>query len=118
MTRSWTGTWPIIIILSTIAAGIVVFLLTGVAIRPIIVTWFLFICPGMTIIRFFRLKELVTELALAIVLSITIDAFIASLQLYMHLWSPKVSCGILIALCLAGSTLQLTGEYLIQIHTK
>ncbi|HEY7414854.1 MAG TPA: hypothetical protein VH593_06655 [Ktedonobacteraceae bacterium] len=117
MTRSWTGIWPVIIILSTIAAGIAVFLLTSIPIRPLIVIWFLFLCPGMTVIRFFHLREIVIELAQAIALSITIDAFIASIQLYMHLWSPEASCGILIALCLIGSTFQLTEEYLMSNET-
>jgi hypothetical protein len=47
-----TWLWPTILILSAIAAGLVTFVLPGIVVRPIVVMWFLFVCPGMVVIRF------------------------------------------------------------------
>ncbi len=98
--------------LSALATGIVTFLLPDLAIRPMIVVWFLFICPGMIVVRFLRLREGMTEWALAIALSITLDALIASIQLYTRLWSPGATCGMLILFCLVGGTIQLVADYI------
>ncbi|MFL5654295.1 MAG: hypothetical protein ACJ8CB_08975, partial [Ktedonobacteraceae bacterium] len=83
MRSSWlTWLWPTILILSAIAAGLVTFVLPDIVVRPVVVFWFLFVCPGMVVIRFLRLKELVVEWTLALALSFSIDAIIAGLQLY------------------------------------
>ena len=66
--------WPIILMLSALAAGLVNVVFTDIAGRPLIVFWFLFICPGMVLVRFLRLKEPVAEWTLAIALSFAIDA--------------------------------------------
>jgi len=99
--------WPTIIIFSALAASLVNFVFTGIAIRPIIVFWFLFICPGMTVIRFLRLKEPAVEWTLAIALSFAIDAIVAGIQLYAGKWSPTATLGILIGFCFIGSAIQL-----------
>src|SRR2546426_2888543 len=69
--------WPTIIILSAVAAGLVTIVFTDIAIRPIIVFWFLCICPGMVLVRFLRLSEPVVEWTLAVALSFAIDAIVA-----------------------------------------
>ena len=62
--------WPAVILLSALAAGLVNFVIPGAVGRPIIVMWFLFVCPGMVLVRFFRLSEAVSEWTLAIALSL------------------------------------------------
>ena len=99
--------WPVIIILSAIAAGLVSFVFTEIAIRAIIVFWFLFICPGMILVRFLRLKEPVVEWTLAIALSFAIDAIVAGIQLYAGKWSPAGTLTLLIGLSLGGAIVQL-----------
>jgi uncharacterized membrane protein len=99
--------WPIIIILSAVATGLVYFVFTGTVIRPFIAFWFLIICPGMVLVRFLRLKEPVMEWSLALALSFAIDALVAGTQMYAGKWSPTATLSILIALCLCGAIVQL-----------
>src|SRR6266446_10380045 len=98
MRSSWI--WPAIITVSALAAGLVNFVIPEVAGRPIIVMWFLFVCPGMVLVRFLRLSEPVAEWTLAIALSLAIDAIVAGMQMYAGLWSPAVTLAILIGFCL------------------
>src|SRR5438445_415530 len=98
--------WPVIIILSAVAAGLVNFVFVDTAIRPIIVFWFLVVCPGMVLVRFLRLKEPVVEWTLALALSFAIDAIVAGVQLYAGRWSPTGTLSILIGLCLGGAFVQ------------
>ena len=101
MRSSWL--WPIIIILSAGAAELVTFVIPASPMRPIVVIWFLFICPGMAVVRLLRLNEPVVEWTLAIALSIAVDASVAAIQLYTGRWSPTLTLEILIALSLAGA---------------
>ena len=108
MRSSWMiWLWPIILILSAIAAGLVTFVLPAISVRPIIVIWFLFICPGMVLVRFLRLKEPVVEWTLALALSFSIDAIMAGIQLYAGRWSPTETLVILISLCIGGAIMQI-----------
>ena len=100
MRSSWI--WPAIITVSALAAGLVNFVIPAVAGRPIIVMWFLFVCPGMVLVRFLRLDEPITQWTLAIALSLSIDAFVAGLQLYVGKWLPAGTLEILIGFCLVG----------------
>ena len=94
--------WPLVIILSALAAGLTNFVFPDMVGRPIIVLWFLCVCPGMMLIRFFQLKEPVMEWTLAIALSLTIDAAIAGIQMYSGHWSPPVTLVIIIGICTIG----------------
>lgn len=104
--------WPITIILSSVAAGLAYFVFTDVAIRPLLVMWFLFVCPGMAVIRLLHLREAAVEWTLALALSFTLDAIIAGIQLYAQVWSPSATFAILIVLCLGGSVAQIATERL------
>lgn len=103
--------WPAAIVLSTIAAGLVTFVSPGTILRPALLMWFLFVCPGMTVVRFFRLSETVMEWTLAIALSFAIDAFIAGILLYAGWWSPPRILGTLIVFCDIGVLMQLVLIY-------
>jgi len=69
--------WPTIIIFSAVAAGLVYFVFTDTIVRPALVFWFLFVCPGMMVVRFLHLKDLVVEWTIALALSFAIDALVA-----------------------------------------
>lgn len=100
--------WPTIIIyLSTVATGLVTFVNTDIAVRPFIVLWFLFVCPGMALVRFFRLEELVVECILALALSFAVDAIVAGILLYAGRWSPTAMLGILMGISLGGAIIQI-----------
>jgi hypothetical protein len=105
MRSSWL--WPTIIILSAGAVSLVTFVIPASPMRPIVVMWFLFICPGIALVRLLRLNEPVVDWTLAIALSFTIDAIVAGIQLYAGRWSPTLTLEILIALSLAGVIMQL-----------
>jgi hypothetical protein len=105
--KRWTLLWPAVIILSALAAGFVNFVIPGAAGQPIIVMWFLFVCPGMVLVRFLRLSEPVSEWTLAIALSLAIDAIVAGIQMYAGLWSPPATLAILIGFCLVGAIAQI-----------
>ena len=106
MRSSWL--WPTIIILSAGAASLVTFVIPASPMRPIVVMWFLFICPGIAPVRLLRLNEPVVEWTLAIALSYAMDAIVAGIQLYVGRWSPTLTLEIVIALSLAGVIIQLT----------
>ena len=99
--------WPVTIIYSSIAAGLVTVVFPGTMLRPALIMWFLFICPGMAVARFFQFNETVMEWTLAIALSFAIDAFVAGILLYAGWWSPLRILGILIVLCNYGALMQL-----------
>jgi hypothetical protein len=98
--------WPIIIIMSALATGLVSFVFTDIPIRPIIVLWFLFVCPGMVLVRFLRLKEPVVEWTVAIALSFAVDASVAGILLYAGRWSPTGILEILMGISLGGAIMQ------------
>jgi hypothetical protein len=99
--------WPVVIICSAVAASLVTFVTPATAARPIFVMWFLFVCPGMTLVRFFRIREVVVTWILALALSVSIDAIVASILLYGGRWSPTTTLSILIAYCLTGAVVLL-----------
>lgn len=98
--------WPAVIICSSIVAGYIDLTNLNGTLRPIITMWFLFVCPGMTLVRFLRLHNTVAQWAIALALSLSIDAIVAGIQMYAGLWSPVVTLVILLCLCLSGSLIQ------------
>src|SRR5258708_13562 len=103
--------WPVVIILSALAASLVNFVFPDLVGRPIVVMWFLCVCPGMMLIRFFQLKEPVSEWTLAIALMIT--NVVAGIQTYSGHWSPPTTLVIITGICIIGALTQI-----IQISLK
>jgi adenylate kinase family enzyme len=99
--------WQVIIILSAIATVLVTFVFPETPLRPIIVMWFLLFCPGMMLVRFLRLNQLVVEWMLALALSLSIDAIVSGVVLYTGLWSPAAILTIIMCLTLVGAITQL-----------
>lgn len=103
--------WPAVIIVSVSAVGLVNFVFTSIALRPVIMLWFLFVCPGMVLVRFLHLKEPVVEWTLAIALSFAVEALMAGIQLYAGKWSPTTTLAILMGICLVGTITQISGKF-------
>ena len=99
--------WPSILIVSALATGFVTFAVPAFALRPFVVLWFLFVCPGMMLIRFFRFREAIVQWTLAFATSFAVDAIVAGLLMYTGHWSMPITLIILMALCLIGATVQL-----------
>jgi hypothetical protein len=102
-----TWLWPALIILLSIGVELVTFVFPAVVIRPLLVMCFLFVCPGMTVVRFFGLSGAVIEWMLALALGLAIDSFVAGIFLYAGWWSPEGILAVLIGLCLIGASIQL-----------
>jgi hypothetical protein len=98
--------YPALIMLSVFAASLVTFVYPHTTVRPLLIIWFLFICPGLSVVRFFQLREIVMEWLLALALSIAIDAGIAGGLLYAGRWSPVHILLVLLCLCFVGGILQ------------
>ena len=105
--------WPTLILLLTAATALVTFvpevtvLLGAGFLRPILVLAFLCICPGMAVIRFFRLSEAIAEFILGLSLSFCIGALVAGIILYANIWSPTNIFTILLGFSVVGAILQL-----------
>ena len=100
MRSAWL--WPLTIIVSAGAAALFTFVLPGSAARPFADMWFLFVCPGMAVVRLLRLNNAVAEWMLAIALSLALDASVAGLLLYANHWSPGATLFILLDFTLLG----------------
>ena len=108
MRAPWlTWVWPIIILLSTLAVALITFLFPTVGIRPVVIMCFLFLIPGITVVRFFRTGETAVEWMFAIALSFAIDAFVDGIILYARQWSPTHIMSFLIGFCFGGAIAQL-----------
>lgn len=95
-------TWPVVLLFSSLMAGIIAFALPGTFVCMIVILWFLLVCPGMTVVRYLNLKDLPAEWTLAIALSLAIDALVASITLYAGAWFPPGILGMLITFCIVG----------------
>jgi hypothetical protein len=101
--------WPVIITISALVIGVLVFGDVVSPIRPLVAIWFLVFCPGIALVRLLRLHEVWAEVALAAAVSLSLDVGVASLLLYSGYWSPKLGLAILISVSLLGAALQLRG---------
>lgn len=96
--------WPLVIVISVVA--LVLAIVFDSPLRPPLTFWFMLLCPGMALIRLFRLREPLTEITLAIALSVTLNILVAELILYAGVWFPELGLGILIGISLVGAVLQ------------
>ena len=102
--------WPIIILLSAIAAGVVALTLPGTVLCVVVVLWFLLLCPGLMVVQYLKLKEAAAIWTIALALSLAIDAIVASIALYSGEWSPLDILYTLITICIVG----VSGQFIIE----
>jgi uncharacterized membrane protein len=98
--------WPVILGLSALIAGVLTFVGDAPQARVVVVLWFLLVCPGMMLVRFFRLREPLFEWVLAITLSMALDTIIGGILLYTGHWSPDGAFAIILALTVVGVFVQ------------
>ncbi|HZO71277.1 MAG TPA: hypothetical protein VFB60_03680 [Ktedonobacteraceae bacterium] len=102
-----TFVWPIVVIVSTYLVGLVTFMFPAATVRPLLVLWFLVVCPGIVVVRFLRLRSPAAEWALIVALSLVIDGIVAGIQLYSGRWSPFATMVILMMFCSVGVSIYL-----------
>lgn len=98
--------WPVILGLSALIAGVLTFVGDAPQARIIVVLWFLLVCPGMMLVRFFHLREPLFEWILAITLSMALDTITGGILLYTGHWSPNGAFAIILGLTVAGVLVQ------------
>ncbi len=94
--------WPGIVAASTVLMTVVVVLGLGPPIAPIIAFWFVFVCPGLPYVRLLALREPLTEVLLAIALSLSIEAVVSLVLLRGSTWTPARMLQIVIAITVLG----------------
>lgn len=95
-----TLTWPGVMTGSAILVALVAFVLPLEPARPVLVVPFLLICPGMALVRRFRLAEGWLEFLLAIGVSVAVDTLLATAMAYAGVWSPRLLLAVLVWLSL------------------
>lgn len=101
-----------VLITSTIVVDVLVFGNISSSLRPVIVVWFITVCPGLALVRLLRLSDGWSELALSTALSLSLSLGVALGLLYAGRWSDKTGVMILSVICLAGSALQLRAAFI------
>lgn len=103
--------WPVVILVSAIAAGLLAFGESATPVRPFVALWFLLICPGMAFVRLLRLRDGLAELTLAVALSFAIDGLVSEVLVYAGQWSFKTGLAILIGIAFTGVAFDLLMIY-------
>jgi hypothetical protein len=99
--------WVAILLISAAAVEATIYHNVPLPVRPIVILWFLLICPGMAFVQLLQIKDALHEMVLAVALSLAIDVIVAMVILYAGLWSPALILSILIILCSLGMLCQL-----------
>lgn len=110
--------WPTLILLSALGALLTSFVFPETPLRPFVVMWFLFVCPGMAIVRLLRLHEPMVEWSLAIALSFALDAFVAGAFLYAGRWSPTAILFVLIGLSVLVALFDVVSSTILAARTR
>jgi hypothetical protein len=98
--RHWAA-WLILGL--SLLTGLTVF--TGIlpGIRPWVVLVFYVTCPGLAVVRLFRIRDSLTVMVLVVALSLALDASVAMLLLYAGAWSYGTGLLILLGISLLGA---------------
>jgi uncharacterized membrane protein len=99
--------WPLVIVVSALAAGTLTFLQAVTPLRAAVGFWFLLVCPGMAYVRLLRVKAVYFQWVLAIALSIAIDTIVAQALLVTGNWSSRVALIVVIVVSMMGAAMQM-----------
>jgi hypothetical protein len=78
----------------------------GPPIQAMVAFWFLLVCPGMSFVRLLQIGDRLTELIVAIALSIALDTTVSETMVLTKRWSPEWGLFVLICMSAAGAALQ------------
>lgn len=99
--------WPLALLASSAAVALTTYGWTSSPLRPLVTTWFLLACPGIALVRLLPRRGALTVAVLAIATSLVLETLVAEAMLESHLWSPRSTLGVLLAVTVAGSVAQL-----------
>ncbi len=98
--------WPVLILLSAGIAGILAWSNSDSFLRSGVLFLFILIIPGMALTRLFHLGDMLTELMVAIALSLAISVLLTEYMVFMHQWAPNNALLVLVGISLVGAGLQ------------
>jgi hypothetical protein len=75
----------------------------GAPVQPVLVFWFVLVCPGMAFVGLIRPPSLLFELTLSIAVSCALAVVTAQALLFARAWSPVTGLIILAALTMVGA---------------
>ena len=95
--------WPIVVMVSTVAAltGFAVGL--GPPVAPLLALWFLGVCPGIGWVRLLRMSDPLAEMLLAVALSLSIGAVASVVLFSVGAWSPGLALILTAVAALTGA---------------
>lgn len=99
--------WPIAIIVVSLLVGILSWSHSTNVISPYLIFLFMLVIPGLAFTRLFRFNDLLTEIILAVALSIVISTILSEFMVLSHLWSPSAGFAVLVAISIYGAFLQI-----------
>jgi hypothetical protein len=82
--------WSVIVIVIALVAALTTFWFENPIMQLLSIVTFLLFCPGMAIVSFLRLHDLVQIFTIACALSLALDSIVASAFLYGGIWSPHM----------------------------
>jgi predicted membrane protein len=106
MTRKTTA---ILVVAMTAAAVIVTSLDPGAPVRPLVITAFLLICPGLAFVHLTGVKDITALITVSIAVSLVLDTLIASVMAYSGAWSPEGALLVLAFTSLLGTATAFVG---------
>jgi hypothetical protein len=95
--------WPTALVLWAALVVAVVFADVEGPLRPVLVLSFLLVCPGLALVRLLRITDRVTEITLAVAVSLALNTIVPGVMLYLGAWSPRIGLLILIAIMAAAT---------------
>jgi hypothetical protein len=91
--------WATTALVASLAALVAAFALPPGPVRAIVTIGFLLVFPGMAIVRLLGVPGTLTQLVLAVALSVAVETAATLVMVYTHAWSPDVLLVILCAGC-------------------
>lgn len=108
--------WPLVLILSAVAAGLAFSLHVPAAVRVAVELWFVTLCPGMSIVRITRIRDHIGEWGLAVALSLALALLISSGFLYAGHSSSSATLAALVVVTIVGALVQVASNVADHLH--
>jgi hypothetical protein len=99
--------WAVLAPLSALLAVTSVVAGFGAPLQPLLVGWFLLVCPGMAFVPLLRVGSPLLELALGAAVSIGLGVVVGQVMVFTDMWSPLGGLLALTVVTVGGAAVQL-----------
>jgi uncharacterized membrane protein len=83
---------------------------TGAPVQPVLVLWFVLVCPGMALVGLLRPPSVILAGTLSVAVSCALAVVVAQAMLFAGTWSPVTGLLALVALTAGGAGAELWAE--------